>query len=72
MVTGENLARQHWIVWIVSRCLCEDFRERLGQTLGGHVELPDDWVTTSTLISETGREMLRVPSGQRRADNETW
>ena len=34
---------------------CKDFRERLKQTLGGHEELLDDWVTTATVIRETGR-----------------
>ena len=28
------------------------------QALGGYEEVPDDWVTTATVIRETGREVF--------------
>ena len=49
---------------------CMDFKEMLGQTLGGQV-LPNDWITTANLIRETGRQVLGVTAG-RRVDKETW
>uniref|UniRef100_A0A3Q3WZ90 Sodium-dependent phosphate transport protein 2A n=1 Tax=Mola mola TaxID=94237 RepID=A0A3Q3WZ90_MOLML len=51
---------------------CEDFRKRLRQVLVGCEKLPEDWVTTATVIRETGREVLGVSSGQRTDDKETW
>ena len=51
---------------------CEDSRERLRQALCGHEELPGDWVTTATVIRETGREVSGVSSGQRTENTETW
>ncbi|KAK2890506.1 hypothetical protein Q8A73_018806 [Channa argus] len=48
------------------------FREELRQTLGGLEVLPDDWTTTANLIRETGRRVLCVSSGKRKADKETW
>ena len=36
----------------------EDFRERVRQALGIRDELPDDCVTTATVIRETGRDVL--------------
>ncbi|KAK2913101.1 hypothetical protein Q8A73_007214 [Channa argus] len=48
------------------------FREELRQTLGGLEVLPDDWTTTANLIRETGRRVLGVSSGKRKADKETW
>ncbi|KAK3507183.1 hypothetical protein QTP70_009514 [Hemibagrus guttatus] len=51
---------------------CEKFRQKLRQTLGGQVVLPDDWETTAEVIRETGRKVLGVSSGRRKEDKETW
>ncbi|XP_067359512.1 craniofacial development protein 2-like [Channa argus] len=51
---------------------CVVFREELRQNLGGLEVLPDDWTTTANLIRETGRKVLGVSSGKRKADKETW
>ncbi|KAK3533185.1 hypothetical protein QTP70_013590 [Hemibagrus guttatus] len=51
---------------------CEEFRQKLRQTLGGQVVLPDDWETTAEVIRETGRKVLGVSSGRRKEDKETW
>ncbi|KAK3547778.1 hypothetical protein QTP86_029926 [Hemibagrus guttatus] len=51
---------------------CEEFRQKLGQALGGQVVLPDDWETTAEVIRETGRKVLGVSSGRRKEDKETW
>ncbi|KAK3537093.1 hypothetical protein QTP70_002104 [Hemibagrus guttatus] len=51
---------------------CEEFRQKLRQALGGQVLLPDDWETTAEVIRETGRKVLRVSSGKRKEDKETW
>ena len=40
-----------------SKGCCEDCRGRLRRALGGCEELPDEWVTTATVIMETGREV---------------
>ena len=48
---------------------CEVFRE---QARGGCEELPDDWITTATVIRETDREVFGASSGQRTGDMETW
>ena len=32
--------------------------------------MPDDWVTTATVIMETGRELFGVSPGQRKNDKE--
>ncbi|KAK3567014.1 hypothetical protein QTP86_008947 [Hemibagrus guttatus] len=48
------------------------FRQKLRQTLGGQVLLPDDWETTAEVIRETGRKVLGVSSGRRKEDKETW
>ncbi|KAK3521299.1 hypothetical protein QTP70_003148 [Hemibagrus guttatus] len=50
----------------------EEFRQKLRQTLGGQVVLPDDWETTAEVIRETGRKVLGVSSGRRKEDKETW
>ncbi|KAK3537553.1 hypothetical protein QTP70_013786 [Hemibagrus guttatus] len=51
---------------------CEEFRQKLRQTLGGQVVQPDDWETTAEVIRETGRKVLGVSSGRRKEDKETW
>ncbi|KAK3507261.1 hypothetical protein QTP70_012974 [Hemibagrus guttatus] len=51
---------------------CEEFRQKLRQSLGGQVVLPDDWETTAEVIRETGRKVLGVSSGRRKEDKETW
>ncbi|KAK3571166.1 hypothetical protein QTP86_003662 [Hemibagrus guttatus] len=51
---------------------CEEFRQKLRQTLGGQVLLPDDWETTAEVIRETGRKVLGVSSGRRKENKETW
>ncbi|KAK3525580.1 hypothetical protein QTP70_000445 [Hemibagrus guttatus] len=52
--------------------ICEEFRQKLRQALGGQVVLPDDWETTAEVIRETGRKVLGVSSGRRKEDKETW
>lgn len=37
---------------------CDDLRERLEQVLGDHEELPNDWVTTETVIRETAGAVM--------------
>ncbi|KAK3509833.1 hypothetical protein QTP70_013009 [Hemibagrus guttatus] len=51
---------------------CAEFRQKLRQTLGGQVVLPDDWETTAEVIRETGRKVMGVSSGRRKEDKETW
>ncbi|KAK3510913.1 hypothetical protein QTP70_025546 [Hemibagrus guttatus] len=46
--------------------------QKLRQALGDQVVLPDDWETTAEVIRETGRKVLVVSSGRRKADKETW
>ena len=38
--------------------------------MGGHEELPDDWLTTATIIRMTGRELFGASPGQRKDDVE--
>ena len=42
------------------------------QALGDCEELPDDWVTTATVIRETGGEVFGVSFRQMMDDKETW
>ncbi|KAK3528717.1 hypothetical protein QTP70_009951 [Hemibagrus guttatus] len=58
--------------WKLKKEECEEFRQKLRQTLGGQVVLPDDWETTAEVIRETGRKVLGVSSGRRKEDKETW
>ncbi|KAB5517594.1 hypothetical protein PHYPO_G00168920 [Pangasianodon hypophthalmus] len=51
---------------------CENFRQKLRQTLGGQVVLPDDRETTAEVIRVTARKVLGVSSGRRKDDKETW
>ena len=41
------------------------------QALGGQEVLPDDWMTTTNVIRETGKRVLGMSSG-RKTDKETW
>lgn len=38
----------------------------------GCEDLPDDWLTTATVIRETCQEMFDVSPGQRTDDKGTW
>ncbi|KAK3516824.1 hypothetical protein QTP70_023703 [Hemibagrus guttatus] len=51
---------------------CAEFRQKVRQTLGGQVVLPDDWETTEEVIRQTGRKVLGVSSGRRKEGKETW
>ena len=50
---------------------CEEFREEIRGALGGEEELPDDWTTTASIVSDTARKVLGVTSKQRKEENET-
>ena len=52
--------------------LCEDFREMVRQSLVGQKEPPEDWVTTATVVRDTGQEVFSAPSGQRKDNNKTF
>lgn len=41
------------------------------QTFGNQEVLPDDW-TAAKVIRETGRKILGVSSGMKKADREKW
>ncbi|KAK3514882.1 hypothetical protein QTP70_033816 [Hemibagrus guttatus] len=58
--------------WKLKKECCEEFRQKLGQALGGQVGLPDDGETTAEVIRETGRKVLGVSFGRRKEDKETW
>ena len=49
--------------YIRRQCSQTLVRKRLRQALGGRGELPNDRVTTATVIRETGREVFSVSSG---------
>ena len=51
---------------------CEDLWERLRQPLAGCEELPDDRVTTATVIREMGREVYGASFVPRTGDKESW
>ncbi|KAK3526968.1 hypothetical protein QTP86_005744 [Hemibagrus guttatus] len=73
VVVGESVARQHrMVVNRMTLMVCKKKRQKLRQTLGGQVVLPDDWETTAEVIRETGRKVLGVSSGRRKEDKETW
>ena len=78
VIAGENLAKQtkkgkiskaepsmKW--WKLKKDYsCEEFREEIRRVLGGREELPDDWTTTSKVVTDTARKVLGVSSKQRK------
>ena len=50
---------------------CGEFRERFRRKLSVYGVLPDNWVTTGTVIRKEDREVFCVSSGQRKNDKET-
>ena len=64
MVTKKKSAKQR----IKKEDCCVDFVVETGS--GWLEEQPDDWITTETVIRETGMEVFGVSSGQRTDDKE--
>ena len=48
----------------------EDFKRRVGQTLGQ--TLPEDWKTTTTTFKEIAKSVLGSSSGRKKVDKDTW
>ena len=69
----KNAREQQRTRWwkIKSVGLTENFREDVMSALGGREELPNDWVTTATLVRESARKVQGVASGQMKEDKDT-